>query len=208
MRGVAAPPTLGGMDDAHLRASDADRAAVRQLLEHAVGEGMLTLDEFTERLDTTLAARTRGDLDAVLADLPTARRRPGAGVPAGEPLLLRARMSSLTRRGEWTVPPRLRLDTRLCDTTLDFTSAQVQGPVVELDIDDYCSVTTLVLPDGATADLNALATVGSSATVRVRTAPPSERLHLVVRGRVRLGTVTARHSFGASWRRFTGELTR
>ena len=33
------------------RASDADRAAVTKILEHAVGQGMLTLDEYTERVD-------------------------------------------------------------------------------------------------------------------------------------------------------------
>ena len=41
-----------------------------QLLERAVGQGMLTLDEFSERIDRTLAARTRGELGAVVADLP------------------------------------------------------------------------------------------------------------------------------------------
>ncbi|PRC46840.1 DUF1707 domain-containing protein, partial [Mycobacterium sp. ITM-2017-0098] len=30
-----------------LRASDADRAAVTQILEQAAGQGMLTLDEYT-----------------------------------------------------------------------------------------------------------------------------------------------------------------
>ena len=34
-----------------IRASDADRAAVTRILEDAVGQGMLSLDEYTERVD-------------------------------------------------------------------------------------------------------------------------------------------------------------
>ncbi|EHI12000.1 DUF1707 SHOCT-like domain-containing protein [Mycolicibacterium thermoresistibile] len=191
-----------GHHDAHLRASDADRAAVRQLLERAVGEGMLTLDEYTERVDVALAARTRGELDKVLADLPMARRPDLA--QSTQPLLLRGRFSTLSRKGEWSVPARVVVDTRMCDTTLDFTVAMLRSPVVHVDIDDYLSTTTLILPDGATGDVNAVETFASTVNGRVPAAPPSQRLHLVIRGRVRLATVTVRYSFGAAWRRFTG----
>lgn len=191
--------------DAHVRISDADRAAARQLLERAVGEGMLTLDEFSERLDVALAARTRGDLEPVLHDLPL--RRPAGGppapVPTGPAVVLRGRMTTLTRRGPWSVPARLELNTRMCDTTLDFRSAVLHGAVVEVTVDDYCSSTQIVLPDHATADANGLDTIAGSATVHVRTAPPSPHLHLVVRGRVRMGSVTVRHPFGVALRRFT-----
>ncbi len=68
------------------RVADADRdRTVTQLRENVV-EGRLTLDEFSERVGLALAARTRGDLDAVMADLPQvpraparAHRRPGQG---------------------------------------------------------------------------------------------------------------------------------
>lgn len=195
-----------GTGDAHMRISDADRAAVRLILERAVGEGMLTLDEFTERVDDVLAARTRGELEPVLRDLPVARLTGQAPVPvpaAGEPLVLRGRMTSLSRKGRWTVPPRIALNTRLCDTTLDLRSAVLQSPVVEITVDDYCSSTEIILPDDATADIGGIDTVAGSATVRVAAAPPSPRLHVVVRGRVRMGSVTVRHPFGAALRRFT-----
>jgi hypothetical protein len=72
---------------------------------------------------------------------------------------------------------------------------------VLLEIDDYCSTTDLILPDGATADLNGVDTFAGSVTVKVPHGPSSERLHLVVRGRVRFGSVTARYSFGTAFRR-------
>jgi Domain of unknown function (DUF1707) len=181
-----------------LRASDADRAAVTQILEQAVGHGMLTLDEYTERVDVALAARTRRELDTVIADLPHVRTQQPATAP---PTVLRSWMSSISRKGQWTVPPRLQLVTRMCSTTLDFTSAVLPGPVVYIDIDDYFSSTELVLPDGATADLNGVGNIGSSTTVKVSTSPPSRTLHVVVAGKVRFGSLTARHPFGTAFRR-------
>lgn len=179
------------------RASDADRAAVAKILEQAVGQGMLTLDEYTERVDVALAARTRGELDRVIADLPHVRRD---AAPA-PPEVLKSWMSGISRKGGWTVPARLQLVTRMCSTTLDFSSAVLPGPVVYLDIDDYLSSTELILPDGATADLNGVANIGSSTSVKVPTSPPSRRLHLVVSGKVRFGSLTARHPFGTSLKR-------
>src|SRR6202161_2543318 len=55
------------------RVADADRdRTVTQLRENVV-EGRLTLDEFSERVGSALQARTRGDLVAVMADLPQTR---------------------------------------------------------------------------------------------------------------------------------------
>ncbi|BBX20200.1 hypothetical protein CRI77_04470 [Mycolicibacterium duvalii] len=180
-----------------MRASDADRAAVTRILELAVGQGMLSLDEYAERVDVVLAARTRGELDTVITDLPHVRRDPVQTPPE----VLSSWMSSIARKGQWTVPPRLRLRTRMCSTTLDFTAALLQSPVVHIDLDDYLSSTELILPDGATADLNGVAGVASSTSVKVATSPVSSRLHVVVAGRVRFGSVTARHPFGTSLKR-------
>jgi len=55
-----------------LRASDAERAASVDRLREARVEGRLTLDEFTERTDLALSARTRNELQEVTRDLPAA----------------------------------------------------------------------------------------------------------------------------------------
>ncbi|AWT56667.1 DUF1707 SHOCT-like domain-containing protein [Mycolicibacterium smegmatis] len=187
----------------NLRVSDAERTQVRHALERAVGAGMLTLDEFTERVDIALAARTRGELNAVLADLPDPTA-PMAPAVQRRPEELRSWMSTIERRGQWTVAPTLELVTRMCNTTLDFTSAVLPGRVVHIEIDDYCSNTTLIVPGNATADLNGVHPVAGNATLKVRSSPPSEHLHLVVRGRVRMGTVTVRHSYTRWLRRLSG----
>ncbi|MGV0812375.1 DUF1707 domain-containing protein [Mycolicibacterium boenickei] len=190
-----------GQND-HLRVSDAERAKVGHLLERAVAEGMITLDEFTERYDAALAARTRGELSVVLADLPLAAPSPQR--PTVAPEELRGWMSSIVRRGQWAVAPTLRLNTRLCSTTLDFTSAVLPGRIIEILVDDYCSSTEIIVPPAATADLNGVNAIAGGATVKVRASPPSEHLHLIVRGRVRMGSVTVRHPFGSWLRRLSG----
>jgi hypothetical protein len=53
-----------------LRVSDAERAAVQDRLRRAVGDGQLDLHEFDTRVQSAWAARTRGELVRVTADLP------------------------------------------------------------------------------------------------------------------------------------------
>ncbi len=55
---------------ATLKASDADREEIAERLRHAAGEGRLLAEELEERLEAVFAARTYGDLDAVVTDLP------------------------------------------------------------------------------------------------------------------------------------------
>lgn len=225
------------MEARDLRVSDAEREHVGQLLQRAVGQGMLSLGEFTERMDTALAAKTRGELNAVLSDLPGMRIKPEylpdpasvrpvppAAVPGypprstypstpvhtaqphpGEPgSIIRGRMSTVTRKGPWHVPPTLYIDSRLSSITLDFSEALIPTQVVEVTIDDYLSSVTLVVPEHATVDLNGVETIGGSAINKVRSGPPMGPLHLAVRGRVRFGNVTATHPFGVAMRKVLG----
>ncbi len=67
-----------------LRASDADREAVAERLRHACAEGRLLAEELEERLGAVFSARTYGELDAVVSDLPVVRS------PAGSSAHLRA----------------------------------------------------------------------------------------------------------------------
>lgn len=68
-----------------MRVGDAERdAAAAELREH-FASGRLTQDELNERLDQVFAAKTRGDLHALMTDLPGAGhgRPDGAGYAGG-----------------------------------------------------------------------------------------------------------------------------
>ncbi len=52
------------------RASDADREQTAERLRRATAEGRLGADELDQRLGAALRARTYGELDVIVADLP------------------------------------------------------------------------------------------------------------------------------------------
>jgi hypothetical protein len=76
-------------DRAGLRVSDAERDAVAAELAEHHKDGRLDVAEFDERVGQAVTAKTRGDLDRLLADLPrpapvpppAARRRAGWPLP-------------------------------------------------------------------------------------------------------------------------------
>jgi hypothetical protein len=67
-----------------LRASDADREQVAERLRIAAVEGRLGSDELEDRVGMALTAKTYGELDGLVSDLPaTSLGRPRrSGVPA------------------------------------------------------------------------------------------------------------------------------
>ena len=73
---------------ATLKASDADREQIAERLRKATAEGRLLAEELEDRLEATFAARTYGELDAVVADLPgtTVRRRERPRPPVLDPV--------------------------------------------------------------------------------------------------------------------------
>ncbi|MFI6682622.1 DUF1707 domain-containing protein [Streptomyces sp. NPDC050485] len=63
-----------------MRASDAERERVAESLRDAVAEGRLDMEEFEQRLEAAYKARTHGELEPLVRDLPA----PGAVSPAAQ----------------------------------------------------------------------------------------------------------------------------
>jgi uncharacterized protein DUF1707 len=61
-----------------IRASDSDREQVAEQLRVATAEGRLTTDELEDRLGALYAARTYGEIDALVEDLPA--------IPSSDPV--------------------------------------------------------------------------------------------------------------------------
>ncbi|WP_320779758.1 DUF1707 domain-containing protein [Streptomyces sp. CRN 30] len=123
---------------AQLRASDADRDRVADLLRDALAEGRLTADEHAERVEGVLGAKTVGELDVFVRDLPAARRQ-GAG-PAGfhvpvshrpEPGSMPAYpdenvvavFSGATRKGRWRAGRRIHAYAVFGSVEIDLSEA-------------------------------------------------------------------------------------
>ncbi|MCX5266973.1 DUF1707 domain-containing protein [Streptomyces sp. NBC_00199] len=119
---------------AELRASDADRDRIADMLREALAEGRLTADEHAERVEGVLAAKTVGELQAFVRDLPAAHERraaptaapgrpaPGA-IPADPDDNVVAVFSSAVRRGRWRAGRRIHAYAVFGTVEIDLTEA-------------------------------------------------------------------------------------
>lgn len=74
------------MGRSEMRAGDADRQQVADRLRAALEEGRLDLQEYDERVQRAYAAKTYGDLDGLLTDLPVSQvMQVPVAVTAGNP---------------------------------------------------------------------------------------------------------------------------
>ena len=75
---------------------------------------------------------------------------------------------------------------------LDFYETAIVHPVVDIELRLGTGSAKLLLPDGATADVDALVASMGSVKSAVRPQRTSTAPHFVVRGRVMLGSVEVR----------------
>ncbi len=185
-----------------LRASDADRDRVIELLRAAVADGRLDPVEFDERLDAALAARTIDALAPLTADLiavpgsGSALTLPLAGTPAepaAELLTISEKHGTVRRDGRWTLPHRLALHTAWSDVMLDLTSAVRTGPELVIELRVRGGSVELVLVPGMVVDANELAVRHSKlAITRDAGENTPETLHVRLVGRMRHGRIDTR----------------
>jgi Domain of unknown function (DUF1707) len=142
-----------------VRASDRERDAVLQRVQEAFAEGRLDDAEFDERMRTALVARTRADLDALLADLPAAEpaAQQAVGVPATAGRrpgrLAVALKSSVRRAGRWRVPERYTTVVYKGGGWLDLRAAELSGPVTAFLAVAYKSKVTILVPPGVRVEM-------------------------------------------------------
>jgi hypothetical protein len=127
-----------------IRVGDRGRDAAEARLKQAVHDGVLTTDEFTERIEVVLAAQTQGELARVLAAFPhpNPRRRQGRGLPEGGSSPSWATM----RRVGVGVPPRApALSRSWVDVAIDLRHAVFEQP--EITITVMGDIDIIVPPD-------------------------------------------------------------
>jgi Domain of unknown function (DUF1707) len=92
-----------------IRASDADRDRIAAALGDHHAAGRLTLEEFQERLDLAYAAKTLGELDDLMADLPRTDLSRIPGQPGGYPPLPDRRGPGTVQAPDGGLPAIVRL---------------------------------------------------------------------------------------------------
>lgn len=148
---AAAPPrsatgnaTPADASSGSLRASDADREQVNEVLTAAYAEGRLTREEYDERSDQVLAAKTFDELIPITRDLvyagpvpPTTEPKPaGAYVDsahaAPEPDRIVAIFGSANRKGRWRIRRRTHAVAFFGGIDLDLREAIFEASTVEI----------------------------------------------------------------------------
>ena len=131
-----------------LRASDADRDRTAAVLGGALAAGRLTTTEYAERLDTTYAAKTLGELAPLTRDLP-AGDATDASVAVVDHAEVTARFSKVIRSGRWVAGRRTRLTAHYGALIVNLADAVLPGREITLEIDAFCGKLILTVPAGA-----------------------------------------------------------
>jgi hypothetical protein len=173
-------------DTPELRVSDADRERTAEVLRHAAGEGRLTVDELTERLDAAFAARTRGELEVLTADVPGTAGpvaaaaslpvRPGDG---GTKWLVSI-MGGHDRKGHWRVGPTVINLNFWGGSTIDLNDAELAAPETTIRVITIMGGADVRVPEGLDVRVSEFALMGGNDVQlgRDRPAPGGPVVHL------------------------------
>jgi class 3 adenylate cyclase len=158
---------LEGLGDhtPEIRASDAEREYVVDVLRAHCSEGRIDLDEFSERINRVYAARTIGELNEICADLP---------MPAGQtttPAQATGRtrravrwtigiMSGPRRRGRWRVEGATTAIAFMGGVELDLRDAEIAGDEVTVHAFAMMGGVDIIVSEGVEVHVSGLPLMG------------------------------------------------
>jgi hypothetical protein len=139
------PSNVGPIVGGNLRASDADREKVANVLSTAYAEGRLTREEHDERMDQLLAARTFDQLIPITRDLvvidgpvPGQQQAPAreftidTSSASEESDTMIAIFGGVNRNGNWRIRKRTHAVAVFGGMDLDLRNAIFESPTVEI----------------------------------------------------------------------------
>jgi Domain of unknown function (DUF1707)/Cell wall-active antibiotics response 4TMS YvqF len=130
--------------------SDGERERAAEVLQHACGEGRLTLEEFSVRVGAVWAADTHAELVHATADLVSA---PIVGSAASVDSILTV-FSENKRRGRWRLrSPQLWVRTFFGSTELDLREVLTDQKVIEIAGGCFFGELKVIVPEGVEVDL-------------------------------------------------------
>jgi hypothetical protein len=180
-------------------ASDAERERTSEVLRQASVEGRLTLDEFSERVEQALAARTRDELQAVTRDLPAVvpsrPAQPVQGMVARQPVRSSVSiMSAVERKGFWRVDEETLAVSVMGSVKLDLRGAAISAPVTTINAYVIMGSVDVIVPFGVEVELEGIAIMGSK-EAKLKGPPPAPGAPVVrVNAFNLMGSVTVRDS--------------
>lgn len=176
---AAAPAPAAQSGDAALRASDADRDRVADILREALAEGRLDAEEHSERLDRVYAAKTMGELEPLVRDLPAGRAAaPVSAAPrgyhgdgSGENPTLVAVMSGAERKGRWRVGHKIIAIAVMGGVEIDLSEAVFTSPEVVIHCTAIMGGISVRVPENVTVRGGGVIGIMGGADIRSNESP-------------------------------------
>lgn len=192
-----APRRSEGVRPADVLASDADRERVAHILRDAFAEGRLDAEEHAERLDAAYAARTAGQLEPLLRDLPAGRRRPQPELPRppGETTNLVAVFSGSTRKGRWRTGRRINAFACFGGVDIDLTEAFFDQREIVVQATALFGGIDIVVPENVGVRGSGAGVFGAFDVDHEEAADPDAPV-VVIRGAAVFGGVEVRRKKG------------
>ncbi|MEU2395600.1 DUF1707 domain-containing protein [Streptomyces sp. NPDC007369] len=211
---VTPAPPAAATAAAGLRASDADRDRIAQILSDALAEGRLTPDEHSERLDSLYTLKTVSELDVLVRDLPApggaaatsayapdpagrAPAGPAGGLPGSAETVV-AVCSSSARKGRWRPAAQTRAVSVMGDITIDLTEAVFEQQVTEINVACVLGNVEVLVPENVTLRGHGSGVLGNfevHGEGRPGTDPNAPVV--IIRGFALLGNIEARPKLGS-----------
>jgi hypothetical protein len=163
----APPPRAGtGATHAEFLITSDERDAAEARLRQAVADEVLSLEEFGDRMRLLLSARTRADLHAAVAGLPSATEPREATARRGQPRPARtggsaiAIMSSAEIRGRWQPAASTTALAVMGEAVIDLQGVEFGGDVLVINAIAVMGEVTIIVPEGVAVDMRGIALLG------------------------------------------------
>ncbi|WP_432744172.1 DUF1707 SHOCT-like domain-containing protein [Streptomyces sp. JH002] len=202
----AAPAPVPHAGPDSVRASDADRDGIADILREALAEGRLDAEEHSERIESVYRAKTLGELEPLIRDLPAGQRTapppPGPAphhspphgrqvmVPEG-PRNVVAVFSAANRAGRWRIGLRTVASAVFGSVELDLTEAIFDQPYVTIDATAVFGSVEIKVPENVTVRTGGTGVLGSFEVVEMVSGDPGAPV-IMVKGAAVFGSVEAR----------------
>jgi hypothetical protein len=163
-----------------LRASNADREQVARVLQQAMSEGRITVEELESRLDSVYGAKTLAELEPVVRDLPghhvslakNASVYPiSADMPVSGALSVSASgpargnlvavMSGVERKGIWTAAAHINAVALMGGMLLDFTQCRLSAMETVMNVTAIMGGIDIKVPAGMTVIVDGVGIMGA-----------------------------------------------
>jgi class 3 adenylate cyclase len=142
------------------RVADADRDTMITLLREHVVDGRLTLDEFSERVGLALQARTRGELEVVLSDLPTVATPQDEKVRRSPRRWFVGVMSGASAKGRWRIGGSTTAVAVMGGVEMDLRKAEIDGAEIVISAFAFMGGIEIVVPEGIDVEMTGFAFMG------------------------------------------------